>query len=301
MNMNSDHPPVCDYEGSDYQAKFWDAADRRYEDQVEAIAIKRLLPQSGKLLLELGAGAGRNTPRYEQFDRIVLLDYSITQLKLAQERLGRSNRYLYVASDIYRLPFVPALFDAVTMIRTFHHMADPQRALMEIRRVIQSQGIFILEFANKRNLKAIIRFWLGRQTWNPFTPEPLEFATLNYDFHPKTVQHWLHSNGFVIKKQLTVSHFRLALLKRLLPVKVLVGMDSIAQKTGNWWQLTPSVFVLARAKGNTSPLEVSALFQCPECRRSELEEQQDAIFCPICLRKWAYQDGIYNFRETLSS
>ncbi|MFU8771206.1 MAG: class I SAM-dependent methyltransferase [Anaerolineales bacterium] len=294
--MTSDHPPVCDYDGSDYQTTFWDQSDRQYEDLVEAIALKRLLPPGGKILLELGAGAGRNTSRYHQFDRIVLLDYSITQLKLAQERLGKSNRYLYVAGDVYRLPFSPGSFEAATMIRTFHHMADPQRALMEIRNVIQPGGVFILEYANKRNLKAIARFLLRKQSWNPFSPEPVEFATLNFDFHPKTVERWLQSNGFIIKKRLTVSHFRLALLKRLFPLKVLVGLDSLAQWTGNWWQLTPSVFVLAIPEGEPSPVNSSGIFHCPECRRSHLEERQDIVLCPVCQCTWAIHDGIYNFR-----
>ena len=82
------NPPVCDYEGSDYQTSFWDKGGREYEDRTEAIALKRLLPKSGRLLLELGAGAGRNTPRYLGFDRVVLLDYSRTQLEQAQQRLG---------------------------------------------------------------------------------------------------------------------------------------------------------------------------------------------------------------------
>ncbi len=72
-------PPVCDYEGSDYQKSFWDQGGREYEDRTEAIALKRLLPKSGQLLLELGAGAGRNTPRYAGYERVVLLDYSTTQ------------------------------------------------------------------------------------------------------------------------------------------------------------------------------------------------------------------------------
>ena len=72
-------PPVCDYEGSDYQQSFWEQGGREYEDRAEAIALKRMLPGNGRLMLELGAGAGRNTPRYAGFDRIVLLDYSTTQ------------------------------------------------------------------------------------------------------------------------------------------------------------------------------------------------------------------------------
>ena len=95
--MSADRPPVCDYTDSDYQTSFWDQGGRDYEDRTEEIAIKRLLPGSGKLLLELGAGAGRNTRRYHGFERVVLLDYSQTQLQQAQVRLGRSQRYIYVA------------------------------------------------------------------------------------------------------------------------------------------------------------------------------------------------------------
>src|SRR5574338_728773 len=152
------HPPVCDYEGSDYQTSFWDTGGREYEDRSEAIALKRLLPQSGRLLLELGAGAGRNTPRYLGFDRIVLLDYSRTQLEQAQQRLGKSDKYVYVAADVYRLPFVAGLFDAATMIRTLHHMADAPKALAQVRSVLEPGAAFILEYANKRNLKAVLRF-----------------------------------------------------------------------------------------------------------------------------------------------
>ncbi len=58
---------------------------------MEAIALRRLLPPGGKLLLEIGAGAGRNTPRYQGFERIVLLDYSRTQLEQARARLGAAR------------------------------------------------------------------------------------------------------------------------------------------------------------------------------------------------------------------
>ena len=218
-------PPVCDYEGSDYQTSFWDKGGREYEDRTEAIALKRLLPKSGHLLLELGAGAGRNTPRYLGFDRIVLLDYSRTQLEQAQQRLGRSDKYIYVAADVYRLPFVDGLFDAATMIRVLHHMADAPKALGQVKNVLRSGGIFILEFANKLNLKSIFRYLLGKQKWSPFTPEPVEFVKLNFDFHPKAVKNQLKKLGFKIEKTLTLSHFRIGLLKRMIPTGVLVFLD----------------------------------------------------------------------------
>src|SRR4030042_5184620 len=88
MEKPADLPPVCDYENSDYQSSFWEEGGRSYEDQAEAIALKHFLPSGGGWLLEIGAGAGRNTPRYAAFQRVVLLDYSLTQLQQAQTRLG---------------------------------------------------------------------------------------------------------------------------------------------------------------------------------------------------------------------
>lgn len=301
-------PPVCNYEGSDYQTSFWDKGGREYEDRTEAIALKRLLPRSGRLLLELGAGAGRNTPRYLGFDRIVLLDYSRTQLEQAQQRLGTSDKYIYVAADVYRLPFVDGLFDAATMIRTLHHMADAPKALGQVRNVMGSGGVFILEFANKLNLKAILRYLLGRQTWSPFSLEPVEFAKLNFDFHPKAVRNWLKSLGFAIEKTLTLSHFRVGFLKRIVPTGILVFLDSLAQWTGAWWQLSPSVFVRARrgdpdGRHGTGTLHsrdnILSYFKCPNCGTSPLIDKENYLDCSNCQKKWEVKDGIYDFREPM--
>ncbi len=296
-------PPVCNYEGSDYQQSFWEQGGREYEDRAEAIALKRMLPKNGKLMLELGAGAGRNTPRYAGFERIVLLDYSTTQLIQAQEKLGCSEKYIYVAADIYRLPFRDRQFDAATMIRALHHMADAPKALKQIRNVLRSNAIFILEFANKLNLKSILRYITGRQKWNPFSLEPVEFVKLNFDFHPKAIRKWLGELGFSIEKTLTVSHFRLGLLKRIVPARLLAALDGLFQPTGEFWQFTPSVFVKARIKDTIQDDEVSFnvvdLFKCPDCEGEKLEEANDHLHCPICESNWAVLDGIYDFRERM--
>lgn len=295
-------PPICDYEGSDYQASFWDKGGRQYEDRTEAIALQRLLPKSGRLLLELGAGAGRNTPRYRGFDRIVLLDYSRTQLEQARERLGKSDNYVYVAADVYRLPFIDGLFDTATMIRVLHHMADAPKALGQVKDALGPNGVFILEYANKLNLKAILRYLLGRQKWSPFTLEPVEFVKLNFDFHPKAIRNWLEKLGFRMEKTLTLSHFRVGLLKRLVPTSILVFLDSLFQGTGTWWQLSPSVFVKAVSQGPRSvPLpsldNIVACFKCPDCGDSPLIDKTEFLECSGCGKRWAVKDGIYDFRE----
>lgn len=296
------HPPVCNYEGSDYQTSFWDKGGRAYEDRTEAIALKRLLPKSGRLLLELGAGAGRNTPRYLGFDRVVLLDYSRTQLEQAQQRLGLSDNQIFVAADVYRLPFVDGLFDAATMIRVLHHMADAPKALGQVKNVLQTNGTFILEFANKFNLKAILRYLLGLQAWSPFTREPVEFVKLNFDFHPKEIRNWLEGLGFSIEKTLTLSHFRMGVLKRIIPTGVLVFLDSLLQWTGAFVQVTPSVFVKAINVGRDvippyGQDNILSCFKCPDCGHHPLEDKKIYLECSSCGKRWDVRDGIYDFRE----
>jgi len=300
-NNNRSLPPVCIYEGSDYQDTFWRGGGRAYEDAAEAIALKRLLPPGGRLLLELGAGAGRNTPRYHGFERIVLVDFSTTQLQQAQEHLGVSDRYVYVAADIYRLPLVDSLFDSATMIRTLHHMADAPAALGEVQRVLQKDAAFVLEFANKQNLKAILRYLLRRQEWNPFSPQPVEFTRLNFDFHPRTVFNWLEEAGFLVEKKRTVSHFRLNVLKRLIPARILAWLDGVLQPTGALWQLSPSVFLRARnlrqeRKSTAKFDEVLSYFKCPECGHTPLNSGKNRLSCSKCKRGWPVTNGIHDFR-----
>lgn len=294
--MTDSHPPICDYEGSDYQSQFWEKGGRTYEDQAEAIALRRLLPKGGDLLLELGAGAGRNSSRYIDFKQVVLLDYSLTQLQQALNRLGNRRKYVYVAADIYRLPFVQGLFDAATMIRTLHHMADPPAALRQIRYALQPGAVFILEFANKQNLKAIIRYLIKRQSWSPFSLQSIEFERLNFDFHPRQVESWLRETGFIIQKQLAVSYFRLGVLKRTLPLNLLIRLESWLQPTGRWCQLSPSVFIRNQAAGDSPSAEEGAFFKCPACGNTELNPLGPEIICPNCGRVWPIRDGIFDFR-----
>jgi ubiquinone/menaquinone biosynthesis C-methylase UbiE len=152
--MPDRRPEICDYEGSNYRTEFWENQGREYEDRVERIALRKLLPKSGARFLEVGAGFGRLTDEYRNYQQVVLLDYSFSQLQYAREYYGDQNgRYLYVAADAYKLPFKAGIFDGVSMIRVIHHMADVPRVLTQIRRVMASGGTFILEHANKRHEK----------------------------------------------------------------------------------------------------------------------------------------------------
>lgn len=289
-------PTICDYEGSTYRTDFWEGKGREYEDRVERIAVRRLLPPTGDRIMDVGAGFGRLVPLYTGYKQVVLLDYSRSQLEFARQQYG-DERFIYVAANVYQMPFAPGVFDRVIMVRVLHHMQNPLAALQSIRQTMQRGGIFVLEFANKRNLKAIARWLLGRQSWNPFERQPVEFAELNYDFHPRYVRDTLLAAGFQPGRTLTVSHFRLGLIKRIVPPSILSAFDALLQPTGNLFQLSPSVFVRSEAIGEDDSVPAGAFWRCPVCGSYNLAEVSDGLICGGCNRKWARQQGVYNFKE----
>jgi len=298
------HPAICDYEGSAYRTDFW-TQDRTYEDTVERIALTALLPPSGRRLIDIGAGFGRLVDLYADYDQVTLFDYSRSLLQEARAQWGEHGplgrpQYIYVAADFNRFPFVDGLFDTVTMVRVIHHAPDAARVLRGISEIIAPGGAFILEFANKRNLKAISRWLLKRQPWSPFDLSPYEFAELNYDFHPHWMQAQLRKAGFVIQRRRSVSQFRLRLLKRHVPTQWLARLDGLVQPTGRWWQLAPSIFVESRStKKSESAAIGTSFFRCPACRGSNLIEQPKALICQTCQRAWPIHDGLYDFKEPL--
>lgn len=299
MNEHESRPKICDYEGSNYRTDFWEGRGRDYEDQVERRLLHRLLPKHGKRLLEIGAGFGRLSSEYSMYDQVVLVDYSLSQLQYAQEHLGRSGRYVYVAADVYRLPFRAGVFDGATMIRVIHHMADVEAALRQVRQALVPDAMFLLEHASKRHLKSIVRYALGKQKWNPHDLTPVEFVELNFDFHPEHIRQALTRTGFEIKQRIPVSYFRLPSLKQRVPTGLLVTLDGLMQRTGLLF--SPSIFAKTIATGQTPNNVQSAsgdgLFVCPESG-SDLRREGDVLVSTEG-RRWAVRDGIYDFKAPL--
>jgi ribosomal protein L37AE/L43A len=181
------------------------------------------------------------------------------------------------------------------MIRTLHHMADPAAALARVRSALSPRAVFVLEYPNKRNLKAILRWLARRQDWNPFRPDPVEFARLNFDFHPRAVRTWLGQADFDVEREVPVSFLRLPGLKQVLPLTVLGLIESLLQRLGRWGLVTPSVFVRARAVGETGS-KAQGFWRCPACGSLDVHESDSGIDCRGCGSRWPRREGIYEFR-----
>ena len=169
--------------------------------------------------------------------------------------------------------------------------------MAEIRRVMEKDSTFILEFANKRNIKAILRFLTGKQKWNPFTKEQVEFVRFNYDNHPETIKACLENNGFEIERALSVSNLRIGALKNN-PKNLgwMLKAEDRLQDALSGVKLSPSVFLKCRQTEGGQFDPNAPVFRCPACGSTRLEETKEAMTCPDCGKVYPIVDGIYNFR-----
>ena len=300
-------PPVIDYEGSGYRTDFWEGQGRNYEDATERLALSRLFPSQGRRIAEIGAGFGRLADLYLGYEQIVLFDYSRTLLQEAVARWGDDPRFVFVAGNVYQVPLASGSLDTLVMVRVMHHLADVPRALAEIHRTLHHGSTAVLEYANKRNLKAIARWLLGRQTWSPMDPSPVEFVELNFDFHPAWMWEQFTRAHLVVRRQWAVSHFRTPLLKRWLSPDWLARVDSWLFAAGGRYPLAPSVFVQVHAFGqdpapSSAHDDLTDLFSCPVCRndRTFTRVGDDRLECRTCQTQVARRDGIWDFKEPLT-
>jgi ubiquinone/menaquinone biosynthesis C-methylase UbiE len=300
----SETPRVIDYEGSTYSTEFWTGA-REYEDRAERIAIRAMLPPHGGRLIDIGAGAGRLGDLYLGYDEVILMDYARSTIVEARERWGHDPRFKFVAADLYTLPFVDAAFDSVVMIRVIHHIVDVPRALNNIRATLKPTGLFIFEFANKRNLKAIARYALRKQTWSPFDQKPIEFVELNFDFHPDWMKQQLRKAGFTVRQARAVSMLRLSALKRWLGAKRLASIDGVLQRPLAPVAVSPSLFTLCAPSPDDAGVRHQErgsggeVFACPTCRAPlPAQPMNDELRCTNGHR-WSTREGIYDFKTPL--
>lgn len=242
--------PYYDDPFYDYK-KFW--RERKYEDKAERLALRKffnLIPENQKeSLIDIGGGFGRLAPEYTSlFEFCLLVDPSKKLLHHAQKLCRKYKNLSLKKGFIQKLPVKSESFDIALLIRVLHHLTSLSTMISEARRILKPNGFLILEFANKIHLKNCLKA-LSRLDFRFFTdhmPEVLSqkknvLPFINY--HPNHIKTLLLSNGFKIVKTLSVSNLRHPLLKKILPLKSLLFLES---KFSLLTSYGPSIFVLAQ-------------------------------------------------------
>ncbi len=235
--------------------RFW--LKRQYENLSEKIAISDFL---GKIALrdfvvDIGGGYGRNTKFLAKFfKKCILTDPSDKQLRTALEKVSEKNIDI-IKVYAQNLPFPKETFNTALLIRVIHHLEDPETALKEISRVLKKGGTLILEFANKTHFRAIIKNLLTFNLSYIKSTRPIKIPqklpksdeTVVYlNFHPWYIEKILKRTGFKIIDRLSVSNLRSQTIKKILPMRLLLLIETLFQKSLAKLYFGPSIFILAK-------------------------------------------------------
>ena len=112
--------------------------------------VQLLAPRAGEYILDVGMGPGflahDLAPIVGERGLIAGVDASAVMVDLAAKRCeGRGPCELRLG-DATALPFGDASFDAVTSTQVYEYVADMDKALAEVRRVLRPRGrVFILD------------------------------------------------------------------------------------------------------------------------------------------------------------
>ena len=247
------------YDTYDYLS-YW--LGRGYEHKAEVAAVKDLLAKikSLKTILEVGAGFGRLVGSYSfRAKKVIITDQSSKLLKIARDRFP-DKKYKFIHSSIENLPVRvrSGTIDLVVMVRVIHHIGKLDESIEIVRRMLKNKGYFILEYPNKRNLKAVlIEFFQGNFTFfsDILTKDLRSKRSLRlnalpfFNYHPHRIEKLLIDHNFEILEKRSVSNLRSSPLKKALSTHTLISIEKMLQKPLSYLSVGPSMFILARKMG----------------------------------------------------
>lgn len=146
-------------------------------------------------ILEVGSGEGHLSNHIHTKGRsIASLD--INRLKLIKAKQTYPNLNL-IQGDAQNLPFSNNSFDIIISIENFEHLSDVNQHILEVKRVLKSNGIFLIKTPNK--------------IWD--TPYWLLIKGWSYKELKKPGNHISTQTYYELKERLEINGFDVTFLK----------------------------------------------------------------------------------------
>jgi len=142
--------------------KFWESADRveevySNEGRVSS-ELSGVLDISGKLILEVGAGTGRDGIMLSRMGgKVVSLDYSSESLRLIRDGLKPEDNVYPCCGDAFSLPFPDETFDVVFHQGLLEHFRNPDDLIAENVRVLKKGGLLLVDVPQKYHYYTLIK------------------------------------------------------------------------------------------------------------------------------------------------
>ncbi len=298
---------ISNYDKYNYNYKeYWN--ERTYEDKAEKIILEKYLKnEKGNYFIDIGGSFGRNLKTYyNKYKNPIILDYSLKTLQKNEKTIKkRYPNVQLIAANAYQMPFKSNSMDGSMMIRVLHHIEDPEKLIKEINRVLKNNSVFILEFANKMHIKAVLKWFFSLKLKN-FSKTPYQQpnqnnfegsgnqTTIFLNFHLKYILEILKKCKFKNIKKTNCSFFRTNIFKKYLPLKTLIILEKTFQKLFSWTNLSPSIITKNIVLSKEKETEKN-IFCCPICKK-EIILESNSVKCSKCKKIFQKKEGVWDFR-----
>ncbi len=161
---------------------------RLYKNMVimrEIRNVKKIIKTPSPRLLDIGCGTGWTTGIWRENGFVVTgLESSETRYHVARERYG-----LNVITKPVEEYETGQDFDIVIMRHVLEHIAQPDKVLMQVKKILKKDGVFLIVVPN---IDCVGRH-LFRENWEWVLPWHLHFFT------PRILRRLLENQGFKIE------------------------------------------------------------------------------------------------------
>ncbi len=127
--------------------------------------FEKYIPKGAKIVLEAGGGSGRfglkiaqDLPNSE-VKIIDIVDSSVNLIKKMADKMGLRNVSVS-KDDVLNLSLPNNYLDLVVSDAVIQHVADDQRAVGEMARVLKPGGTLIISVVNSWNFHTLYKMWL---------------------------------------------------------------------------------------------------------------------------------------------
>jgi ubiquinone/menaquinone biosynthesis C-methylase UbiE len=244
------------YDNYNYPS-YWEG--REYEHKAEIIALRQLLKRIPHIekIADIGSGYGRIAPEYSyRAKKIIFVDPSAKLLSMAR-KCYKDKKYKFIQSSIENLSgkIKSKSVDLVILIRVIHHFKDLPKAFKVVNKITKNNAYFILEFPNKRHIKATLIQFIKGNILYPLEIFPKDISSKKsirkrslpfVNYHPDYIKEQLQKSGFKILKTLSVSNLRYFLFKKNMPLEFSLFLEKHLQWILSFVNFGPSIFILAK-------------------------------------------------------
>lgn len=278
---------------------------REKVDMLEKSILSLLMGDiDGRRILDIGPGNGRLTGIVQKYsDEYVATDINMSFLKDVKEKYSK-EKSLYVASNLYHLPFNDNSFSSIVMVRVFNFVSRPLKVLEEFSRIITPGGHLLISISPKPSLSTLIDDLKYRISYKG--PKGQKKPSITFSNRDKSQVYPASYPTFAFKRSYISSLFSKAgfteiakissgledySILRLLPVRSLLRVGLIFRAV----PIFPTTFFLVRKSGNVdiSLLEFKEILRCPSCGgKLSTNADREEVFCGECQFVGSVKDGI---------